>query len=111
MAPQQPVRTGYTIQNRIANNDSSGVSDRGCLGDNKLSAAKEYLDSAVGINNASGNPVGDVYSFVSATPSATFNDRLLTITPKEFFSALKKRIAGEIIGSADDLYITLLIRV
>lgn len=57
--------------------------------------ASNYLDTAAnGVNNAT--LVGTPPVFVVGAPSPTFNDRLVYITPKEFFPRVERRIAAEI---------------
>lgn len=64
-----------------------------CGGNNN---ANNYLDSASGINNATGG--GTATSFIAADMSATFNDKLLYITASQFFPSINKRVAAEIRG-------------
>ena len=67
--------------------------------------AANYLDTAPnGVNNAvlAGSPP----VFVAGTPSATFNDRLVYITPKEFFPRVERRIAAEIKKALQTYYLT-----
>ncbi len=60
------------------------------------SNAINYLDTAMGINNATGG--GTATSFIAANASATFNDKLLYITAAQFFPAINKRVLAEIRG-------------
>lgn len=54
--------------------------------------ASTYLDVANAINNATSPPA----TLVVSQPSDTFNDRLVFITPAQFFPAVERRVAGEI---------------
>jgi len=54
--------------------------------------ASNYLDTANGVNNATAPPT----TFVAAPFSDTYNDRLVFITPAQFFPAIERRVAGEI---------------
>jgi len=54
--------------------------------------ASDYLDIANAINNATSPPA----TFVAGQPSDTFNDRLVFITPAQFFPGIERRVAGEI---------------
>lgn len=64
-----------------------------CGGNNN---AANYLDTAAGINNATGG--GTATSFIAADTSNTFNDKLLYITASQFFPAINKRVVAEIRG-------------
>lgn len=64
-----------------------------CGGNNN---AINYLDTAFGINNATGG--GTATSFIAANASTTFNDKLLYITAAQFFPAINKRVLAEIRG-------------
>ena len=61
--------------------------------------ASNYLDAAQGVNNSTGNVSVSNYTFIAAASSSTFNDRLIYITAKEFYMAVRKRIANEILGT------------
>jgi hypothetical protein len=54
--------------------------------------ASNYLDTVGAINNAAPTAT----TFATAQPSSTFNDRLVYITPAQFFPAVERRVAGEI---------------
>ncbi|BAN34413.1 conserved hypothetical protein, membrane or secreted [Sulfuricella denitrificans skB26] len=64
-----------------------------CGGNN---TAANYLDTATGINNATGG--GTATSFISADASSSFNDKLIYITSSQFFPPIKKRVVAEIRG-------------
>jgi hypothetical protein len=59
-------------------------------GGNTTAAA--YLDAVGAVNNAAPTPS----IFVAGMPTDTFNDRLIFITPAQFFPAVEKRVAREI---------------
>ncbi len=63
--------------------------------------ASNYLDSALGVNNSTGNVAGSNYTFIAGAASNTFNDRLIYITAAEFYQAVRKRIVKEILGNLD----------
>jgi len=76
-------------------NDRTAAGTTLCRGNNTASA---YLDSAPthpsgSVDNAGllPNPV-----YISATPSPTFNDRLVYLTPAELFPSVERRVAAEI---------------
>ena len=52
-----------------------------------------YLETASGINNATASG-----PYISATPTASFNDRLLVITTAELMTPVEKRAATEILA-------------
>jgi type II secretory pathway pseudopilin PulG len=62
--------------------------------------ASNYLDSALSVNNATGNVSGSNYIFVAGTSSDTFNDRLNYLTADEFYRTVRKRLVTEILGNA-----------
>lgn len=66
-----------------------------CRGNNNPA---NYLDSANGIDNATGNKSGVNYSFVALAATPAFNDRVAFIAPEQLFGPLRKRIAAEIAG-------------
>lgn len=88
MAPQNPVGA----QNR------SGAATAYCPGD---SVAANYLDVKGAVNNATGNAVGENYTFKLGSIDNSFNDRIVYITANEFYPLLRKRIAKEILGDVD----------
>ena len=55
--------------------------------------ATNYLDIAVGVNNAL---IAVPAQYVAGTPGPTFNDRLVYITPADLFPSVERRVAGEI---------------
>ena len=63
--------------------------------------ASNYLDSANGVNNATGNVSGTNYIFTSGANSSTFNDKVVYITAEELYRALRKRMVKEILGNLD----------
>ena len=52
--------------------------------------AANYLETSNGYNNATMATIGEA-SFVSGVPTATFNDRLITITASEIWTAVARR--------------------
>ena len=52
--------------------------------------AANYLETSNSINNAAMAVVGDA-SFVSGVPTATFNDRVITVTAREVWDAIQRR--------------------
>ncbi len=64
--------------------------------------ASNYLDASGLINNATSPPV----QLVAGQPSGTFNDRLVFITPAQFFPAVERRVAGEIKKLLISYYLT-----
>ena len=54
--------------------------------------ATNYLDSALGVNNA-GSASGP---FIQAAPNASFNDRLIHLTAQDIMPAVEMRIGGEL---------------
>jgi len=88
IAPNSPVKG----QSR------SGEADDYCPGD---FLADNYLDTRGAVNNATGNVAGDHYTFKLGKAGDDFNDQLVYITAKEFYTPLKKRIVREIVGDAD----------
>jgi type II secretory pathway pseudopilin PulG len=99
-APSNPViAIVFAPGPALSGQDRTPLGSTVC-GGNTTAAA--YLDSAAGINNATGNSTG---SFIAANvidaagnPSVTFNDRLLYITAAQFFPAVQRRVAAEIRG-------------
>jgi hypothetical protein len=63
--------------------------------------ASNYLDVALGVNNATGNVSGSNYTFVAAAASDTFNDRLIYLTADEFYRSVRKRVVKEVLGNVD----------
>ena len=63
--------------------------------------ASNYLDSANGVNNATGNVSGTNYIFTAGVRSSTFNDKVVYITANELYLALRKRMVKEILGNVD----------
>jgi hypothetical protein len=80
----------------LAGQDHSNVGSTVCGGN---TTASNYLDTAQGIDNSTGNYVsGNNYTFIAGTASNTFNDRLIYITVEDLFSPVRKRIADELAG-------------
>ena len=88
IAPNNPVNG----QNR------SGAATNYCPGD---SLSVNYLDLRGSVNNATGNVAGNNYTFKLGKIDSSFNDKLVYITAKEFYPALRKRIVREIVGNVD----------
>jgi hypothetical protein len=82
----------------VAGQSRSGAATIYCLGD---SAAAKYLDSKGAVNNATGNVVGNNYTFKLGKIDSTFTDRFLYITANEFYQGLRKRMVKEILGNLD----------
>jgi len=53
--------------------------------------ASAYLDAVGAVDNAAATPS----TFVAGTPTDTFNDRLIYITPAQLFPAVERRVAAE----------------
>lgn len=71
-----------------------------CSGD---SIASKYLDTKGLVNNATGNVVGNNYTFKLGAVDNGFNDQLIYITAKDLYPSLRKRIAKEIIGNPSSI--------
>ena len=80
------------------NHQSRGASSAVCSGNN---LATNYLEAALGINNASGNQINGQYSFIAGANSETFNDQLTYITATEFYQVVRKRLVKELLGQGD----------
>lgn len=94
-----PVIAVIIAPNSPVNGQSrSGEASDYCPGD---SLAGNYLDARGAVNNATGNVVGDNYTFKLGKADNDFNDQLVYITAKEFYAPLKKRIVREIVGNVD----------
>ncbi len=76
---------------------NSAVSTQ-CGGNN---TASNYLDSANGVNNSTGNVSGTNYIFTAGASSSTFNDKVIYITAEELYRPVRKRMVKEILGNAD----------
>ena len=66
-----------------------------------IAAAADYLDSLNGVNNASGNRIGNDLTFISAQEGSNFNDRLIYVTQEDLYKPLRKRIVREIMGKVE----------
>ncbi|TSA49167.1 MAG: hypothetical protein D4R48_03940 [Nitrosomonadales bacterium] len=75
--------------------DRSGSSATFCGGNN---TASNYLDTLNGHDNASGNPVGNNLTFITAAATDSFNDRFVYISAEQLYGPLRKRIANELKG-------------
>jgi hypothetical protein len=75
--------------------DRSAIGKTTCGGNNN---PVNYLDIAQGIDNSKGGGAGNNI-FITSTPSATFNDKLVYITAQDFYQAVSKRIAREMLGN------------
>ena len=69
--------------------------------------ASNYLDSANGVNNATGNNnpllLPNNYTFTAGDSSGTFNDKVVYITAEELYRAVRKRMVKEILGNVNVL--------
>ena len=83
----------------LPGNDRTAAGTTQCGGN---TTASNYLDATGGVDNAA--PAAGVATFVVAQPSNTFNDRLLYITPTQFFPPLERRVAAEIKKVLVDYY-------
>ena len=72
-------------------NDRTAAGTTQCGGN---MTASNYLDATGGVDNAA--PAGGTATFVAGQPTNTFNDRLVFISPTQFFPRIEKRVAGEI---------------
>lgn len=88
MAPQNPVN----------GQNQSGVVTNYCPGD---SVAGHYLDAKGAVNNATGNVIGNSYTFKMGSTDNNFNDQIAYITANEFYTLLRKRIVKEILGNVN----------
>lgn len=61
--------------------------------------ASNYLDTSNGINNATGNSVGNNLSFIMGKAGSSFNDQLIYVTQEDLYKPLRKRIAKEMMGN------------
>lgn len=84
----------------VSGQSRSGTSTTYCAGDSN-SNASSYLDSKNSINNATGNVSGNNYTFILGNTDASFNDRIIYITTKEFYSSIRKRMVAELLGNLD----------
>jgi hypothetical protein len=59
-----------------------------------------YLDTAQGVNNSTGNhvPLSNNYTFITGAASNAFNDRLIYIKAEDLYGPVRKRIADELTG-------------
>lgn len=68
--------------------------------------AANYLETANGINNATGNY--DIttlaLTFVVSETSSSFNDKLIAISMEDLYLPLRKRIALELMGTSNPTY-------
>ena len=80
----------------LTGQDHSNASSTVCGGN---TTASNYLDTAQGVNNSTGNVSGSNYTFIAGAASDTFNDRLIYITADEFYRTVRKRIVKEILGN------------
>lgn len=60
-----------------------------------LNTAADFLDTKYGVNNAAPAASG-VATFVGGMAKDDFNDRLVYITPTQFFPSVERRVAGEL---------------
>ncbi len=73
----------------LPGNDRTQAGTTQCGGN---TTASNYLDTSGAVNNAVSPPA----TFVAGQPSGTFNDRVIFITPAQFFPPVERRVAGEI---------------
>lgn len=88
----------FAPNNPVNGQSRSGVATNYCPGD---FSPGNYLDAKGAVNNATGNVAGDHYTFKLGKTGNDFNDQLVYITAKEFYSPLRKRIVHEIVGDVD----------
>jgi hypothetical protein len=88
----------FAPNNPVNGQNRSGAVTNYCPGD---SVAGNYLDVRGAVNNSTGNVAGNNYTFKLGKIDGSFNDKLVYITAKEFYPALKKRIVSEIVGNID----------
>jgi hypothetical protein len=88
MAPQNPV----------SGQSRSGAATTYCPGD---SLAANYLDLKGAVNNATGNVIGNNYTFKLGSIDNSFNDQIVYVTANELYPLLRKRITKEILGDVD----------
>jgi len=79
----------------LTGQDRSNASSTVCGGN---TTASNYLDTAQGVNNSTGNVSGSNYTFIAGAASDTFNDRLIYITAEDLYGPVRKRIADELAG-------------
>jgi type II secretory pathway pseudopilin PulG len=72
----------------LPGNDRTQAGTTQCGGN---TTASNYLDTSGAVNNAVSPPA----TFVAGQPSGTFNDRVVFITPAQFFPPVERRVAGE----------------
>lgn len=91
IAPGTPLGTQNRDPASTANCTTTGTTIARNL------CAENYLDTASSINNAT--PATNVTppSFIQATTSSTFNDRVLAITNEDLMPAVEQRVARELI--------------
>jgi hypothetical protein len=75
--------------------DRSTIGKTTCGGNNN---PVNYLDIAQGIDNSKGGGAGNNI-FITSTPSATFNDKLVYITTQDLYQVVSKRMVRELLGN------------
>jgi hypothetical protein len=96
-APTNPVIAVIIAPGASLSGQDRSISGSSVCGGS--ASASNYLDSAQGVNNATGNVVASNYTFIAATASATFNDSLAYITAEDLYGPVRQRIAGELTGA------------
>ena len=80
----------------LAGQDRTSAGSSICGGNNSAAA---YLDTAMSINNATGNAPSR--SFIAANKSATFDDTIAYIAASDLFPVVNSRVAAELRGLDD----------
>ena len=95
-APTNPVvAIVFSPGPALSGQDRTSAGSTTCGGNSNAAA---YLDTAMAINNATGN--GPSSAFITGATSATFNDQLAYITSAQLFGAVNKRVLAEVRGLA-----------
>lgn len=95
--PDNPVIAVIIAPGRPLGAQNRAFAVGGTCGGNYIAA--NYLDIFNAFNNATGNAVGNNYTFVKGVDSATFNDRVITITARDLYRPIRQRMVKEIIGN------------
>jgi hypothetical protein len=95
--PDNPVIAVIIAAGRPVGAQNRAFAAGGACGGNYVAA--NYLDIFNLINNATGNAVGNNYTFIKGVDSATFNDRIITITANDLYRPIRQRMVKEIIGN------------
>jgi hypothetical protein len=91
--PNSVVAIVFAPGSPLAGQDRTAAGASVCGGNTNPAA---YLDTAGGVNNATGNGAS---TYVAGNPSATFNDQLLYLATDQLFAAVNRRVLAELRGA------------